>query len=190
MRKPAKRDYPLEHIRRLLEPGPVLLVSSRWRGDTDIMTMGWHMMLEFTPALVACCISSANHSFELVRRSRQCVINLPTADMVDTVVKIGNTRGGRAKDGGLDKFGACGLTPLPAEKVAAPLIAECHANFECRLHDARMVPKYNLFIWEVVKAHVAASPKHPKTLHYRGEGAFMVSGESVSRKARFNRAYL
>ncbi|MDB5804944.1 MAG: flavin reductase [Betaproteobacteria bacterium] len=185
MRPYVKKDYPLSEIRRLLEPGPVVLVSSAWRGERDIMTMGWHMMLEFTPALVACCISSANHSFALVKGSGECVINLPTADMVDAVAGVGNCSGGE-----VDKFSAFNLTPVAAARVGAPLIRECYANFECRLHDARMVPRYNLFIWEVVKAHVATVPKHPKTLHYRGEGAFMVAGTSVSRKRRFKQAYL
>ena len=62
---------------------------------------------------------------------------------------------------------------------------ECHANFECRLHDDALVDRYNFFIFEVVKAHVAASPKHPETLHYTGDGVFMVSGKIISRRSMF-----
>ena len=69
--------------------------------------------------------------------------------------------------------------------VDAPLIRECHANFEGRLHDDTLVDRYNFFIWEVVKAHVGASPKHPETLHYTGEGVFMVSGKVISRRSQF-----
>jgi flavin reductase (DIM6/NTAB) family NADH-FMN oxidoreductase RutF len=69
--------------------------------------------------------------------------------------------------------------------VSAPLIGECHANFECRLSESRNTAQYNLFIWEVVKAHVAVSPKLPETMHYRGDGKFMVSGKEVSRRSRF-----
>jgi flavin reductase (DIM6/NTAB) family NADH-FMN oxidoreductase RutF len=65
------------------------------------------------------------------------------------------------------------------------LIGECHANFECRLFESRNTAQYNLFIWEVVKAHVAASPKLPKTVHYRGDGKFMMSGKEISRRSRF-----
>jgi flavin reductase (DIM6/NTAB) family NADH-FMN oxidoreductase RutF len=180
VRRYKKRDFPLAGIRRYLEPGPVVLVSSAWRGKTDIMTMGWHMMLEFSPALVACCISSANQSFEMVRRSRQCVINLPTADLVDQVVGIGNCSGAE-----VDKFAAFGLTPIAADQVAAPLIEECYANFECRLADAGKVARYNLFIWEVVKAHVAITPRRPVTLHYRGDGEFMLAGKAISRRGGF-----
>jgi len=84
-----------------------------------------------------------------------------------------------------DKFQRFDLTPKPATKVKAPLIAECYANFECRLHDTRMIPTYGVFIWEVVKAHVATSPKRPLTIHYRGEGEFMISGDSMSRRRKF-----
>jgi hypothetical protein len=77
-----KKDYPVSEIRRYLEPGPVVLVSSAWKENTNIITMGWHMVLEFSPSLVACCISSTNHSFEMIRRSQECVINVPATDLV------------------------------------------------------------------------------------------------------------
>jgi flavin reductase (DIM6/NTAB) family NADH-FMN oxidoreductase RutF len=155
-------------------------VSSRWQGETNIMTMGWHTVLEFTPSLVGCVIAEGNHSFELIRKSRACVINLPTTALTDIVVGIGNTTGAE-----IDKFARFGLTAEEAQEVEAPLIGECHANFECRLHDDALVRKYNFFIFEVVRAHVAPSPKHPETLHYTGDGVFMVSGRIVSRRSKF-----
>jgi flavin reductase (DIM6/NTAB) family NADH-FMN oxidoreductase RutF len=69
--------------------------------------------------------------------------------------------------------------------VKAPLIAECQANLECRLSDDTLIDKYNFFIFEVVKAHVPKSPKHPETLHYTGDGVFMVSGKIISRRSLF-----
>jgi flavin reductase (DIM6/NTAB) family NADH-FMN oxidoreductase RutF len=77
------------------------------------------------------------------------------------------------------------LTALPATKVRAPLIAECYANLECRVADARLLSKYSFFILEVVKAHAPATPKYPRTLHYRGGGVFMVSGKSVNLRRKF-----
>ena len=180
-----KRDYPVWKIRRFLEPGPIVLVSSAWKGKTNIMTMGWHMMLSFAPALFGCYIWNANHSYEMIRRSKECVINLPTIDLVDAVVGIGNCRGDTN-----DKFKMFGLTPIPAQHVGAPLIKECYANFESRLADARQVRRYGLFIWEVVKAHVATSPKRPETLHYRGDGEFMVSGRWISLREQFKQENL
>lgn len=136
--------------------------------------------MEFTPSLVGCVISRANHSFAMIRGSGECVISLPTTSLADTVVRIGNCSGAD-----VDKFEAFGLTPQPAERVAAPLIGECHASFECRLHDDALVGKYDFFVLEVVKAHVAPSPRHPRTIHSTGDGVFMVAGKHISRRALF-----
>jgi len=182
MKRIAKRDFPVSQVRRFLEPGPIVLVSSAHGGRTNIMTMGWHMIMEFEPSLIGCYIWTENFSFELIRRSRECVFNVPTVDIAATVVRIGNTSG---RD--IDKFATFGLTRAKAAMVGAPLIAECFANFECRLADARMVKRYSLFVLEVVKAHVATAPKYPRTLHYRGDGEFMISGENTRRYRRFFR---
>jgi flavin reductase (DIM6/NTAB) family NADH-FMN oxidoreductase RutF len=178
--KPRKRDLPVSEARRYLEPGPIMLVSSRWRDETNIMTMGWHTVMEFVPSLVGCVIAESNHSFAMIRKSRECVINLPTTALTDTVVAIGNSTGAE-----IDKFGEFGLTVDQARDVKAPLIRECHANFECRLHDDTLIRKYNFFIFEIVRAHVAPSPKRPETLHYTGDGVFMVSGKIISRRSKF-----
>ena len=175
-----KKNFPTSQIRRFLEPGPIVLVSSMWKGQSNIMTMGWHTMMEFTPSLIGCLIVNYNHSFEMIRKSKACVINIPTTDLSKEIVGIGNCSG---KD--VDKFEKFNLTAVPGSKVKAPLIGECYANFECIVKDARMVNKYNFFILEVLKAHVAVSPKYPKTLHYRGEGVFMVSGKHVSFRKNF-----
>lgn len=177
-RRAAKRDFPVDQTRRHLEPGPIVLISSAWRGATNIMTLGWHMMLDY--AVVGTYIWDANHSFELIRRSKQCVINVPTSDLVDAVIGIGNTRGDR-----VDKFAAFGLTPVAAARVDAPLVAECYASFECRLADASQIRKRGLFVWDVVAAHVAPTPKQPETLHYRGGGVFMLSGRWIDRRRQF-----
>jgi flavin reductase (DIM6/NTAB) family NADH-FMN oxidoreductase RutF len=175
-----KADFPVSGIRRYLEPGPIVLVSSAHAGKRNIMTMGWHTVMEFTPSLVGCIIAGSNYSFDLIRDSGECVINLPTTALTDIVVGVGNTTGSA-----VDKFGHFGLTAAPASRVKAPLIAECHANFECRLHDDALVDRYNFFVFEVVKAHVAKAPRHPETIHYTGDGVFMVSGKIISRRRLF-----
>ena len=176
MPKYTKKDFDTHKVRRFLEPGPIVLVSSAHKGETNIMTMGWHMIMEFEPSLIGCYIWTENHSFEMIRRSKQCVINVPTVDLAAKVVKIGNSSGRE-----IDKFSEFGLTPKPGTHVRAPLIDECYANFECRLVDSSLIRKYSLFVLEVVKAHVATSPKYPRTIHYRGDGEFMISGTNTSR---------
>jgi flavin reductase (DIM6/NTAB) family NADH-FMN oxidoreductase RutF len=175
-----KQDFPVSDIRRFLEPGPVVLVSSADKDERNIMTMGWHMVMEFTPSLVGCLISSGNHSYELVSRSRECVINIPTVELAPIVAKIGNCSGAE-----VDKFAKFKLTAAPAALVKAPLIAQCYANLECRLVDGRLRDKYNVFIFEVVKAHAPRAPKYPKTIHYRGDSIFMVAGRSLNLRRYF-----
>jgi flavin reductase (DIM6/NTAB) family NADH-FMN oxidoreductase RutF len=180
MKRYQKRDFPTSKIRRFLEPGPIVLVSSAWQGRSNIMTMGWHMVMEFTPSLVGCLISSGNHSFEMIRRSKECTINIPTADLADEIVGIGNCTGAD-----VEKFEKFGLTAVPGTIVKAPLIAECYANLECKLVDGSLVKKYNFFIFEVMKAHAAAAPKYPKTVHYYGEGMFMKAGTVINLRRGF-----
>ena len=175
-----KKDFPVSMIRRFLEPGPIVLVSSAWKGQTNIMTMGWHSVMEFQPSLIGCYITDGNHSFEMIRSSRECVINIPTDALAKQVVGIGNCSGSDT-----DKFDRFKLTPAAAGAVRAPLIAECYANFECKVIDVSLLAKYSFFILEVLKAHAATSPKYPRTLHYRGDGVFMVSGRSVSYRKQF-----
>ena len=155
MRAYRKKDFPVSDVRRFLEPGPIVLISSAWKGKTNIMTMGWHMVLMDEPPLVGGFIWDQNDSHELVRRSRECVINVPAVDLIRAVVRIGNCHG---RD--VDKFAAFGLTPQSAARVGAPLIAECFANFECRLVDRSLIRRYSLFVFEVVQAHVARTPSH------------------------------
>jgi flavin reductase (DIM6/NTAB) family NADH-FMN oxidoreductase RutF len=175
----TKRDFPVDDVRRLLEPGPIVLVSSAWKGTTNIMTMGWHMVMGEDPSLLGCFIWDQNHSFEMIRKSRECVINVPTADMAKTVVQIGNSTGSE-----IDKFAEFGLTAVPGQKVRAPLIEECYANFECKLVDSSLIDRYSLFVFEVVKGYVRTKPQFPKTLHYRGDGLFMIAGPTVRRYRR------
>lgn len=109
-----KRNHPVDDIRRFLEPGPIVLVSSAWKGKTNIMTMGWHMVMSEEPSLVGCFIWDRNHSFDMIRKSRECVINVPAMDLATTVVRIGNTSGAR-----VDKFARFGLTAVPGRNVKA-----------------------------------------------------------------------
>lgn len=92
-----KCDFPVHDVRRYLEPGPIVLVSSHWRGQSNVMTLGWHTVLEFTPSLVGLMISSGNHSHEMIRRSKECVVNVPTTKLTDTVVGIGKLLGQRGR---------------------------------------------------------------------------------------------
>ncbi len=170
----AKKSYPLSKVYGLLEPGPVVMVTTANKGRTNIMTMSWHTMMEFEPPLVGCIISGRNYSFDILKATKECVINIPTVEQAKTVVGVGNTRGSK-----IDKFKKFKLTPAAATYVKAPLIDECYANLECKVVDKKLVDKYNFFVLEVVQAWIDRTIKDPRTLHHRGGGVFMVAGESI-----------
>ena len=172
------KNLPLSKVYQLLEPGPVVLLTTSRKGRANIMTMSWHMMVEFEPPLVACVVSRANHSFAALRATGECVIAIPAVKLVPQVAQVGNCSG---RD--VDKFAAFGLTAMPAEKVAPPLVAECFANLECQVADTRFVNRYNLFILEVLKAWRDPAQKNPKTIHHHGYGKFVVDGETIQLKS-------
>lgn len=173
------RSLPLSRVYQLLEPGPVVLLTTALRGRANVMTMSWHMMVEFEPPLVACVVSSANHSFAALRASRECVIAVPALKLAQKVADIGNCSG---RD--VEKFSAFNLTPLPSKRVAPPLVAECFANLECMVADTRLVGRYDLFVLEVLKAWTDPAQKRPKTLHHHGYGRFVVDGRTIKLKSR------
>ena len=143
------KDLPLSKVYQLLEPGPVVFLTTCQKGHINVMTMSWHMMVEFEPPVVACVVRNANLSFIALRATRECVISIPAAEMAETVVKVGNCSG---RD--IDKFAAFSLAQTKAECVSAPLVAQSFANLECKVIDTRLVNKFSLFVLEVVKAWV------------------------------------
>jgi flavin reductase (DIM6/NTAB) family NADH-FMN oxidoreductase RutF len=155
------------------------MLTTSHRGRADIMTMSWHMMVDFEPPLIACVVSEADYSFAALRATGECVIAIPAVGLAPKVVKVGNSSG---RD--IDKFAAFGLTPLPAKEVRAPLVAECFANIECRVTDTRLVNRYNLFILEGVKAWIDLKQRSPKTIHHHGYGTFVVDGETIKLKSK------
>lgn len=173
------KELALSKVYQLLEPGPVVLLTTARKGRPNVMTMSWHMMVEFEPPLVACVVSGANYSFAALKATKECVIAVPALKLASRVVRVGNMSGRDA-----DKFETCGLTAVPAEHVAAPLVAECFANLECRVADTALVNKYNLFILEVIKAWTDPLQKKPKTIHHHGYGRFVVDGKSIRLKSR------
>jgi flavin reductase (DIM6/NTAB) family NADH-FMN oxidoreductase RutF len=169
-----KKKFPLSEVYRLLEPGPVVLLTTVRAGRPNVMPMSWHLMMEFTPPLVGCVVSNGDYSFETLKRTKECVINIPTVEWAKTVVACGNTSGSN-----VDKFKKFGLTPVAAKLVKAPLIAECYASLECKVVDMKLVTRYNFFVLEVVQAWLDPARKNPRTIHHQGEGEFRVAGRTL-----------
>lgn len=173
-----RRRLALGRVYGLLEPGPVVLLTTAHRDRVNVMTLSWHTMMEFEPPLVGCVVSGRNFSFDLLRKSKACVINIPSSALARKVVACGNCSGRS-----VDKFAAFGLTAVPASRVEAPLVAECFASLECRVADTRLVNRYNFFILEVVAAwHDPSKPR--RTIHHLGRGEFVVAGRTLKLPSR------
>jgi flavin reductase (DIM6/NTAB) family NADH-FMN oxidoreductase RutF len=174
-----RKSFPVSEVYRLLEPGPVVLLTTAHKRRANVMTMSWHTAMEFKPPLIGCVVSNRNFTFDILKATKECVLNIPTVEMAVKVVGRGNTSGRK-----VDKFKTLGLTAAPASQVKAPLIAECYANLECRVVNARLVAKYNFFILEVVKAWIDPSRKQPRTIHHKGNGVFMMAGKTIRLPSR------
>ena len=173
------KNLPLSKVYQLLEPGPVVLLTTARNGRANVMTMSWHMMVEFEPPMIACVVSNRDYSFAALRATKECIIAIPAVALAAKVVEVGNCSGRN-----VEKFKKIGLTPAPAQHVAAPLVIECFANLECKVADTRFVNKYGIFILEVLKAWIDPTQKNPKTIHHHGYGRFAVDGEMIKLKSK------
>lgn len=158
----------------LIEPGPVVLVTTNDGTKNNIMTISWTMVMDFTPVF-ALTTGPWNHSYAALKKSRECVIAIPTVDLIDTVVGIGTCSGGDT-----DKFEKFGLTLMKGKHVAAPLIRECLANVECKVID--IVEKHNIIVLEGLAAWFDDSRREKRTLHAVGDGTFVADGRKFDRK--------
>ena len=132
------------------------------------------MVVDFTP-LFAMTTVPWNYSSAALRRSRECVISIPTVDLIDKVVGIGTCSGADT-----DKFQEFGLTPVKGNHVRSPLIEECLANIECRVID--IVRKHNIVVLEGVAAYFDSSRREKRTIHAIGNGTFVVDGRTLNRR--------
>ena len=168
------RRMPLSKAFTLIEPGPVVLVTTADGGTANIMTISWTMVMDFTPAF-AITTGPWNHSFAALKKTRECVLAIPTVDLIDTVVGIGTCSGADT-----DKFARFGLTPRKAKHVAPPLIKECLANIECTVAD--IVTRHNIVVLEAVAAYRDTARKEKRTLHAVGDGTFVADGRTLDRR--------
>jgi len=169
-----KRVLPLSKVYQLLEPGPVVMLTTLGNKKSNVMTMSWHMMIDFELPILGCVVSNRDYTFDILKKTKECVISIPTVDLASIVVGVGNCSGRN-----IDKFEKFQLTQVEGSCVKAPLIAECYANLECKVVDTKMVNQYNIFIVEVLKAWVNPGIKNPKMIHHCGKGFFVVDGKKI-----------
>lgn len=158
----------------LIEPGPVVLVATHHAGKSNVMTISWTMVMDFTPRF-AICTGAWNHSFAALEKTRECVIAIPGADMLDTVIDIGTCSGADT-----DKFARFGLTPAKGKHVQAPLLAQCLANIECKV--VEIIAPHGIVVLDGLAAYVDRQKPEQRMLHAIGDGTFIADGERFDRK--------
>jgi flavin reductase (DIM6/NTAB) family NADH-FMN oxidoreductase RutF len=158
----------------LMESGPVVLVTTNDGKKNNIMTISWTMVVDFTP-MFAITTGPWNSSFAALQKTRECVIAIPTVDMLDKIVGVGTCSGADT-----DKFEKFMLTPVKGKLVKAPLIKECLANIECKVVD--IIEEHNIVVLDGVAAYFDSSRKEKRTVHAVGDGTFIVDGRKLNRK--------
>ncbi len=165
---------PLEKAFTLMESGPVTFVATHDGRKPNLMTITWTMVVDFSPTF-AISTGPWNYSYAALRDTRECVIAIPSADMIDTVIGVGMCSGADT-----DKFAKFGLTAEPAKHVAAPLVRDCLANIECRVVD--IVERHGVLVLEGLAAYVDPAHAEKRVLHAVGDGTFIVDGERLDRR--------
>lgn len=170
---------------RLLNHGPVVLVSAAAGGQDNVMPVAWAVPLDFEPARVALVLSAESRTRELIEASGELAISVPPAAMLDAVYEAGHVSGHD-----VDKWGRCGLERMRGDRVKAPLVAGCLAWMECSVLDRSLAERFDLFVAEVVSASVDdacfrdgewAFPDEARTtLHHMAAGSFFLTGRPVT----------
>ncbi len=168
-------ELPIEKAFMLIEPGPVILVATNDQGRNNVMTISWHMVMDFTPK-IALTTGPWNYSFQALTDTKECVLAVPAVDLAEKVVGIGDCSGAK-----VDKFKEFGLTPLPAADVKAPLIAECLACIECRV--TGYLKQEGIFILQGIRAWIDQGRKERRTFHANGDGTFVVDGDIINLRS-------
>ncbi|MFW9908858.1 MAG: flavin reductase family protein [Candidatus Thorarchaeota archaeon] len=132
-----------------LVPCPVILLSVKGAPTPNIITLSWAANICSDPPSVAVGIRATRHSYDLVKRAGEFVVNIPRADQLDAAEFCGSKSGAR-----FNKFAECNLTPVPATKIDAPMIEECPINLECKTTEIIKVGVHDVFIAEILAVHI------------------------------------
>ena len=133
----------------ITSPIPPTLVSCGTVDAPNVLTVAWTGILCTRPPIVYISVRPERYSYDLIKRTGEFVINLPTERLVRAVDMCG-VKSGR----NCDKFALTGLTPQPSSQVSAPLVAECPVNIECRVRDTVQLGSHDMFIADVTAAHI------------------------------------
>ena len=143
-----KTEVPLEQANRIINSGQIILVSSAHGDRNNIITLAWNMPLTHKPPMMAICITKKRFSYDLIKKSGEFAVNVPSLDLFKEVMYCG-THSGRD----VDKFKETKLTAEKADKLkSAPLIKECIGHLECRVNFEKEVGDHIIVIGSIIRA--------------------------------------
>lgn len=169
----------------MLYPLPVVLVSLADRdGKYNIITIAWTGTVCTNPPMVSISVRPDRYSFPILKETGEFVINLTNKKLVRAADFCG-VKSGRE----IDKFKALKLTPLPAEKVGAPLIGESPVNIECRVRQVMALGSHHMFLADVESVHADREYMDEKGKFHLDQaepivyshGAYFACGEQLGR---------
>ena len=146
-----KQEVPLKHSLRLVNNGPVVLVTSRYEGKDNIITIAWCSPVSHEPPALAIAVKKTRFSYGLIKGAGAFVVNIPDIKLLDKVIFCGKHSGSE-----VDKFATCGFSKSPAKYVDVPMIGECVANIECKVMKDMDCDSHTIFVGKILYAVVEA----------------------------------
>lgn len=167
----------------MLYPLPVVMISvADSGGRTNIITVAWAGTICTNPPMVSISVRPERYSYPILKETGEFVINLTTRELAFATDFCG-VKSGRE----VDKFRELGLTPLKAEQVKSPLIAESPVNIECKVREILPLGSHHMFLADVLAVH--ADEKYMDEKHkfhlekaepiVYSHGAYLVCGEQI-----------
>lgn len=182
----AKQDIPLWQMTRLVAPGPVALVTLKYRDRVNVLAVGWVSVLSQTPPRLGIAIHPSRTSHDLLRRSGQFGLSIPGRALAEAVARVGQLSGAS----GIDKFQAAGLTWAEPKLIEAPLVQEALAWLECAIVDTVEMGDHTLFVGEVLAARAEEAAfqdtwllpedEEMRPLHHLGGARYALLGQALT----------
>ena len=173
--------------RRLLGGGPVVLVTTAWRGNYNVMPAAFVTPLSFDPPLIGLAVHPSRHTHDMIKYSEEFALNVPTRELLHHCQYLGSVTGRE-----LNKFETTKLPTFRARRVDAPLLEGCVGYIECGVEDAFTVGDHTLFVGKVVAAAQADKEAFDETwlltdpdlkpLHYLGLNYYALLDERLEAR--------
>ncbi len=183
-----RRNLTEHDARRLLVGGPLVLVTTTWRGNDDVMPAAWTMPLSAEPPLVGVAVHPSRHTHDMIRFSEEFALNFPSRRLLNHCQYFGTISGSQ-----VDKLEVSRLPTFRARKVEAKLLEGCVAYIECGLEDALRIGDHTLFVGRVAAVSAddeaynemmwaVAEDEDQRPLHYLGGAFYALLGQKLEAR--------